>query len=53
VWQIEKEGLIGFGIRLDELDRLVGITPSHRPLVDRNLDDFFILHQRSLPLGKR
>ena len=40
-------------ICFDEIDRLLCTTACDGALVDRQLDDFLILKQRGLPLGKR
>ena len=48
--QIDKEGL--FPVGLDEIDGLLGAASGDRALVDRQLDDLFILEEGRLPLGE-
>ena len=47
---VYEEWLVFVG--LDEVDRLLGTAPGDGALINRNLDDLFILEQGGLPLGK-
>ena len=48
--EVEEEGLFGGGVFLDELDGFVGIATGDGALVDGELDDFLVFHERSVPL---
>ena len=47
---VYEEWLVFVG--LDEVDRLLGAAPGDGALINRKLDDLFILEQGGLPLGK-
>ena len=48
VREVEEEGL--FFIRLNELNRFVGVAAGDGALIDGELDDFLILHEGSFPV---